>query len=405
MYLIYEEVKIKSNKKLRDAIHDIIIELNETDSYNLGEICNILRNKYDIYITPDLLNRLLYLWKKKKKDDIFQENDIRWLNWDSKKKEIKNNLILKNKSILGKSRRKIIRDEEIKKLNVLKEKGWIKLRDNRFVYKGHSNFKVTDDDIIMYSKYEKESYKIGENPITPELIRNMFILDHPNDAITISNKVQELIDNNKIKSKPENGRNYYFDCFKKMVDITNEEGLDVIRGWEKKYAPSKLQERMIITNKRKKWEKEENEKSNKSVFKDFNNGVNELKKVVDLDKQYYCVVTKYDKKKQKFYLKKIILGYFYINKKIIYEEKLGNYYQIIFDINKKSRYSILYFNSIDYLKRAINNGIKGEGEIVINIFNQDEIDKVKIYYSELNRYKGWDEYLNKKNIDKIKNDF
>jgi len=405
MYLINEEVKIKSNKKLRDAIHDIIIELNETDSYNLGEICNILRNKYDIYITPDLLKRLLYLWKKKKNDDIFQEYDIRWLKWDSKKKELKNNLILKNKPILGKSRRRIIKEEEIKKLNVLKEKGWIKLRDGRFVYKGPGNFKVTDDDLIMYSKYEKESYKDGENPITPELIKNMFILDHPNDSIDISNKVQDLINNKEINVNPKNGRDYYYDCFVKMVGITNSMGLDVKRGWEKKYAPSKLQERMIRTNKRKKWEKEKNEESDKLVIRDFNDGINELKNVVDINKQYYCIVTKYDKNKKKYFLKKIILGYFYINKNMVHDKKLGYFYQIIFDIYKKSKYQILFFNSIDYLKRAINDGIKGNDNIVINVFNKEDIDKVKIYYFELKRYKGWDEYLNEKEIDKIKNDF
>jgi len=399
MYLlINEEVKIKSNKKIRDAIHDIVINLDKDDSYNLGEICNILRNEYKIYITPDLLNRMLYLWSKKDNNSIFLDFDKKWLLWNNKTKLIKNNFKLtKKRGVLGKSRRRIKSELDNEKIQKLKENGWMKIRDGRFVY-NPKTFKVNEDDDIMLSKYEKQSFKKGENPITSELVRKMFILDHPDDADDIVDEIQILIDEEKIKAKPSNGEMYYYECFLKMIDITNALKLDVIRGWDKKYAPTKLQERMIKQKKKKKWEKEENKKSDEKVIYNKDEGLKELKKIVDLNKIYYVVLTKYNKTKKKFYLSKVLPGKFSLEKRFL-KTKFFIYLKV-----KKYPMLDFYFETPGYLERSLTYGLNTK-EFIYNTFSEDDIDKVKIYVQNLNRYKGWDEYLDEKTINLLKNDF
>jgi hypothetical protein len=402
MLNINEELKIKTDKKLKDAIHDIVTTLKSDEFFDFGTISNILRHQYNIFITPNLLERFFILWNDNK-DSIFNKSDKKWLKWDSKEKIIQNNIKIGNKKpVLAKSRKKLIKKDEEEVYLSVKKDGWIKLKDGRFVYNGNITFKLEDNEKneISISKYEKDSYSKGENPITPELVKKVFVLDHPDDAEKISLEVDNAIKMGEIISKPENGNFYYYNCFKYMMDIAFKMKLNYINGWEKKYAPSKLKEQNIRRNKRIKYEKEQNELALKTLIVNREDAIEKLSNIIDINKKYFLIVTKYNDKKQVFMIKKVIYGYFDISNDLYSD----GYYKVIIKKEKDSE-DIIYFNTIKHFEMCLNNGLKGDDNHVFNIISPDNIKKIKIFFNELKKFKGWDEYLDDDISNKLKNDF
>lgn len=401
--ILNEEVKIKSDRKLKDAIHDIVVELEEDQFWDLGSISDILREEYGLFVTPKLLERLFTLWDNDKSTGVFNKSDESWLSWDGDEKIIENNLKKKKRnSVLGKSRRRIRKEEEKQKFDDIKKSGWIKLRDGRFVYKGPKTFKIEEEDKVSISKYEKESYGDKENPIVPELIRNIYVLDHPNDAEEISDEIQKLIDGGKIKPKPKDGANYYYETFRMMFEIGKKLNLDTKRGWEKKYAPVKLKESQLRKKKRENWEKQQEEEALKTVITDKNleESKTELNTIIDTNKKYFILVTKFNTQKKEFYIKKILLGYLSISK---YKFDDG-FYKIVCKVNKDDDSGPIYFNTMGHFKNCIEHGIKGDGHI-FNILKMEDIEKLTIYVKELKKFKGWDEWLDIETTNRLKNDF
>jgi len=402
-FTLNEEIKIKTNKKLRDAIHDIITTLETDEYFDLGTISNILRDNFGLFVTPKLLERLFTLWDDDK-DSIFIKDDKTWLSWDDNDKILENNLKKKKRpGVLGKSRRRILKQEKSDKLKSIRKSGWIKLRDGRFVYKGPKSFKVDDNDIISISKYEKETYTKNQNPITTDLVRKVFVLFHPNDADDIVEEVDNFIHNNpkKIGTRHKDGDIYYYECFRKMLTIGKEMELDTKRGWEKKYAPSKYKEKLIRRNKRIEYEKQQEKDAMKTVIKDRDTAIEELGKIINLNEKYFVLVTKYSTSKGIFYIKKIIYGYISISK-----EKFENKnYRIIVTTDKDSDDEIIFFNSMMHFEKCLKSGLKAEDKHVFNIIKGPDIEKLKLYFGELKKYKGWDEYLDEETTNEIKNDF
>jgi len=400
--ILNEEVKIRSDRKLKDAIHDIVVELEENEFWDLGSISDILREDHGLFVTPKLLERLFTLFDNGKVG-VFDKSDGSWLSWDEDEKIVENNIKKKKRSsILGKARRRIRKEEEKEKFEQIKKSGWIKLRDGRFVYRGPKTFKVEDDDQISISKYEKESYDQGENPIVPNLVRSLFVLVHPDDGYQISAEIQKLIDNGDIKPKAKDGANYYYETFRKLFELGKKTKLDTKRGWEKKYAPNKLKERNLKKNKREAWEKEQEKEALKTVITDKNleESKNQLNTLIDPDKKYFVLVTKFSTQKKQFYIKKIALGYMSISK---YKYDDG-FYKIVCKKNKNDDIGPIYFNTMAHFKRCLEHGIKGDGHI-FNILKIEDIEKLAIYVKELKRYKGWEEWLDQETTDKLKNDF
>jgi len=390
-----EEIKIKNNKKLRDAIHDIVTSLEKDEYFDVVTISNILRYDYNIILSPNLLVRFIVYWTENK-DSIFNSSDNKWLSWDNDEQIIENNIVkIERKSKLGKSRRKLIKKESEDRLKTTKQNGWRKIKDGRFIYYGIKSFNITNDDEITITIYEKEKYKKNENPIPPELIKKIFILDHPNDANKFSNIIQNDIKMNKIVSNPNNGNFYYDECFKLLFKISEKYKLDVIKGWDKKYAPSLLKKRIIRRKKRKEYEKEQETKSFKTIIKDRDKALKELEDIIDINKKYFILLTKYDKIKNIFLIKKILYNYITISEN---KNERGNY--TVTDID-----NIIYFDTMSHFKRALDGGIKDDEYHVYNIIPDDKDFKIKIFFDELKKYKNWDEFLDKEIINKLKNDF
>lgn len=389
-----EELKVRTDKKLRDAVHDIVTELEENEYYDIGTVSNILRHKYKVFITPNLLERLLNLWDEGK-SSVFIDDDSEWLSWDPIEKILENNRRKKRRpGVLGKSRRRLKRKEEEELYNVVRQDGWIKVKGDKFVYRGNISYRTKiDKDKIPISRFEKESYGKNENPITPELIKKVFILNHPSEAEELSNDVGNRL--HEIKSDPKDGDQYYFDAWMIMLKIADEMKLDTVSGFDKKYAPVKYKMAVMRRKQRLSYEKYIDRKALKHIIRDRESGIKELSNVIDINKDYFLVSSKYNKQNKTFYLKKMLYG-----KLTVSDNKYPDgYYKVIMKVNG---HDIFYFNSITYVEKAYKTGGLKVGYHIYNLVDSTDISKIKIYMTELKRYKGWDEYLNKDTINKIK---
>lgn len=103
-----EEIHFKIYDKLRDSIHDIIVNfLKNDEKINIIDLSIKLEKDYNIKINENVLIELLNNWIHKKDYTIFKKDDNKWLDyWEYMK------LIRRKKEIakLGKSRRKIQRN-------------------------------------------------------------------------------------------------------------------------------------------------------------------------------------------------------------------------------------------------------------------------------------------------------
>lgn len=391
---INEELKIKTNKKLKDAIHDIVVTLDENEFFDTGTISNILRHQYNIYITPKLLERFLTLWDQNK-DSIFSFEDDKWLSWDSTEKIIENNLSKKKRGILGKSRRKLKRKEEEEFYDIVKKDGWVKLRDGRFVYKGSRTFKV-DDSEITRNKFEKFQYNKGDNPITIELIYNVLDIKDVTDAYKISTEIDNAIKMGEIVSNPKIGDAYFDECFRYLLSIAEKMKIEKRKYWEEN-APTRMKKRLKRRRKRLEYEEEQEQKALETLIKNREKGLEELKKLIDINEKYFLIITKYNRKKQIFMIKNLIYGYFTISD----DKYPDGYYKIVIR-KEKDGDDIIFFNTIRHFEMCLESGLKGEDMHVFNIIDKDNIKKLKIYFNELKRFKGWDEYIDKDLSDKLK---
>lgn len=397
-YKLNEEIFIKTTKRIRDAIHDIVTKLNIDEFYDLGTLSNILRHEYNIFLTPKLLERLFSLWEDKK-DGVFIETDKKWLKWDNKLNIVENNVLSPNKKgVLGKSKRRIYKKEEKDLYDNIKNNGWVKISDGRFVYNANIMHQLSDEEknSIIISKLEKDEYEKGFNPITPELISNILVLNHPNDADLLSMLVDNAIKTNEIKYSFKDGRNYYNECFNYFLKISKERKFDFIRGWEK-YAPSKYKMLLIKNKKRVKFEKEQENLASNNLISDRNEALNILKDIINVDDKYFVLLNKYDETKKVFMIKKLLYGNFTIS-----DNKYENgYYKIVLRINENN--DIMHFDTIIHLKRCIENSLRIDDKIIVNIIENNNLKKLKIYFKELRRYKEWDEYLDSDVLKKLKN--
>lgn len=110
-----EEIHIDSKRKLRDAIHDIVINnLNYGEEMKIDDLSKILKNEYNIIIKSDILKKLIYNdWWKLNKDSLFREKDKKWLDVWQYRNTIERKK-LKTTTPLGKSRKKIEKEEKNK---------------------------------------------------------------------------------------------------------------------------------------------------------------------------------------------------------------------------------------------------------------------------------------------------
>lgn len=120
---------IDTKRRIRDSVHDIVINLDYGKEISTIDLSKKLKNVYNIKISDKILNVMIFeQWWRKDDYSIFKDKDKKWLDiWPFKKTiERKNN---KKDPPLGKSRRKLIKKEE-------DEKSWWHTQ-NRPVYQQH----------------------------------------------------------------------------------------------------------------------------------------------------------------------------------------------------------------------------------------------------------------------------
>lgn len=138
-----EELHIDSKRKLRDAIHEIVINnLDYGEEMKIDVLSNILKDKYNIFIKTELLKKLVFNnWWNLNKDTLFREKDKKWLDIWQYRDTIERKK-LKVTPSLGKSRRKIEKEERLKN------------NYSNYGYNYGGNWKNTNKNNNLYSDFE-----------------------------------------------------------------------------------------------------------------------------------------------------------------------------------------------------------------------------------------------------------
>jgi len=207
-----EDMSEMATKKLRDAIHDIVVGLKQKETLDVEELSNALLNDNKITISPYFLDKFLDDFMRVKRGDkkastFFTRGDTRWLGVRDNKgtKEVRNNLLFL-KPALSKHKRKLYSDEEHQKL--------------------------------------EQAYKNGmpELNFTEDVLKKTIILQKPED----SKKIMKLIYSDMIIDKKY--YNSYDNCWKLMCLIGKQNNLDRIRGYFK-FAPQSVKDEYKRTGK------------------------------------------------------------------------------------------------------------------------------------------------------------
>ncbi len=386
MSILNEKMYIKAATKLRDAIHDIITNLDVDEYYDLGTISNILRSDYKLFITPNLIKKFLENWKKGNDDNtVFRHADGNWLKWVDSEEILQNNLKSERLPRLGKSRRKI---EKAERGDVKKEGGWIKSKDGTWKFINKSNVKSNSN--LPITKYQRDKYEKWENPITEDLIKKVFVLNHPKEATDIKNHISNAIQTGVISSKPENGEDYYEECWLYMIEIGRGRSLDKYRDYLK-YAPTRIKTKVLAIRDKKK-------KVDDTKIFDREKGRDELSKILDLNERHYVVVMKFDNKRNRFLLKNLFAGYVDISK-----ELYNDSYAIVLKLNKDDVDDLIYFNSFYNLNEAMTKGVESDTEkMVFHFIKHEDVEKVKYLIKSNPKYVGWDDTIDDETFDLIK---
>jgi len=112
---VNEDMHIASKIKLRDSIHNIVMEnLQPGEEMKILDLSQKLKEKFNIKISEDVLERLIFvMWWRKDDYTIFREQDKKWLDVWPFKHTIERKKRIKDPP-LGKYRRKIKKEEEEK---------------------------------------------------------------------------------------------------------------------------------------------------------------------------------------------------------------------------------------------------------------------------------------------------
>jgi hypothetical protein len=199
--VLNEEMSAMATNRLRDAIHDVIVELKRKETLEIEELSKKLADEYSITISPFFLDKFLDDFMKAKRGiktkTIFSKSDARWLGVRDNKgaKEVRNNLLYLRPN-LAKYKRKLFSEEEAQKLENAYKDGMKEL-----------NFK---EDVI------KNSYVLQTPGDSKEMIKSIY------SDIVIDKKYYNTYDN----------------CWKLMMLMGKRDELDRKRGWFRFAPPS-----------------------------------------------------------------------------------------------------------------------------------------------------------------------
>lgn len=193
---INESVKIQKYKKLRDAIHDIVVELDKDSWLTIKQLSEELK-KFNIKINELVLNKILDNWQNKKDYTILDILDDEWLFYDKENNSVFTTLKFPKPSSLAKSRKNIIK-EEIKKQKEQDEKRKEEIIEN------------------VDKIEEKDSIKC---PISTKMILDTFDNVEEEDIIKIKKFIEKSINNKEIEYLYEPA--WYFMVKKVSDDILN----------------------------------------------------------------------------------------------------------------------------------------------------------------------------------------
>lgn len=198
-----EKVGAISNRKLRDSVHDVIVQLKKGETIDVESLTNELTSEFKITISPALLDKILDEYiklrrKEKTSISIFNRDDMRWFGIREIKgvKEMRNNLHYL-KPVLTKHKQRLFQEADKKRLD--------------------------------------DAYKAGMKDLnfSEETIKKSLVLQKAEDSIDIIKYIYSDVVINKMY------HNTYDNCWKLMMLIGKKNGLDRVRGWWQ-YAPESV---------------------------------------------------------------------------------------------------------------------------------------------------------------------
>lgn len=200
-----EDMAIISRQKLRDAMHDIIVDLGPKQKIDVEELSKVLMSDYKITISPFFLDKFLDDFLKVKRGDrkaktFFTKADTRWLGVRdvAGTKEMRNNLLYLKPS-LSKHKRRLFAEEDKRKLD--------------------------------------DAYASGMKDLSfsEDVIKKSLVLQRPEDGADIMKLIySDVVINKKYE-------NTYDNCWKLMMLIGKNNKLDRVRGWFK-LAPESVRD-------------------------------------------------------------------------------------------------------------------------------------------------------------------
>jgi len=120
-------IKINKNKKLKDAIHDVVSKLDKDEWLTVKDLTKEIK-KFNVTISPSILSNILKDWiDNPKNNNIFLPTDVDWLYYDKENDIVFTTIKFKSKPVIGKSRKKI-KEEEEKKNEELRKKSILNLK-------------------------------------------------------------------------------------------------------------------------------------------------------------------------------------------------------------------------------------------------------------------------------------
>ena len=113
IFKTYESIKVDKYQKLKDLIHDIVVDLEKDQWINLDDLSKKLKES-NIIISTSILDIFLKEFNAGK-GEIFDENDEDWLFYDENDKILFSPFHFDKQSAFGKGRKKS--EKEIKTIN------------------------------------------------------------------------------------------------------------------------------------------------------------------------------------------------------------------------------------------------------------------------------------------------
>ena len=74
------ELDFQANEKLRKSVYEIVVDSKNDEHITFEKLSSILKDKYKIYISSEILKTILDDWNFRNNFKVFKKEDEKWLD-------------------------------------------------------------------------------------------------------------------------------------------------------------------------------------------------------------------------------------------------------------------------------------------------------------------------------------